>query len=153
MTILRSPQGDEFNLKVVNRSIQVENNLAKDTATNAVNNLIGSNFELNLRAVTLEIVINGMDDTDYPSAFHNSNNVTSDNHAYAYELKESADTWGLADGWIDTAELDWSFGGIQETKQVILESVNIQQVSTVDNDSDEWEGTIELIVVDQAFLD
>lgn len=152
MTILRSPQNDEFNLKVENRTIEIENNLTTDTATNAVNNIIGTDFQLNLRAVTLEIVINGMSDSDYPSQFHDPDNVTSHNHAYAYELKQSSDTWGLADGWIDTAELEWSFGGISETKQVILQSVNLTQVGEVNADNDEWRGIIELIVVDQSFL-
>jgi hypothetical protein len=152
MPILRSPKGDEFTLKMENRSIEVENNLLADTATNAVNDLIGTDFELNLRSVTLEISINNMSTSDYPSDFHDPANVTSHNEAYAYELKESAETWGLVDGYKDTAELEWSFGGITETKDVILQSVNMDQIGSVDNDSDQWQATIELIVVDQSFF-
>lgn len=151
--VLRGPNGEEFVLKVDGElSIGIENNIVIKTAAGAVNDLLGTEFNIDLVSYTMDIAIKGMTDSDYPSDFHDPANVTSHNDAYAYELKESSRTWGLGDGYKDVTELDVDYGGISETNTGIISSLDISKVPSAENNADHWQGTMEFVVLNISFL-
>lgn len=147
---LRGPNGSEFTLKIDGEyTSNVETNLVLDTLENAVNEVAGTEFEIEIQTYTIDIAIKGMDTGDYPTEFHDPANSDSHNDSYAYELEYAARNWGLGDNFQGTAELelDSVYGGIPETKQGILRSVTLSKIPNQDNNSDHWQGTIEFTEV------
>lgn len=147
---LTGPDGEEtFTLKINGElDINVELSMVLDTLVNQADQRTASDIKLERRTYTINGKIGGMDETDYPDHISTPDGVNH-NHAYAYNLENVANDWGIGKG--GRATLKWPRGGINQEIKGTIKSLTLTVIPDKENNPDHYTYTMEFSAIDFKF--